>query len=105
MVSTYFKQLGFYAGTGLLAAGSWLGWTLVMSGKSGSELSSIIETNDCLYTPVWKSREAVINLKERGLKDKFAANRYVNRSKGQFSKRENVEKFNPDLILENPRAQ
>jgi len=65
----------------------------------------VIEANDCLYTPFWKTQESVINLKEKAFKDNFAANRYVNRSKGLYSKRENIEKFNPDLILEHPRAQ
>lgn len=48
-----------------------------MSGKTGSELSSVIESNDCLYTPFWKSSQAVVNLKEQAFKDNFAANRYV----------------------------
>ena len=99
MVSTYFKQLGFYAGSGVLAVGSWLGWSLAMRGKTSLELNSVIETNDCLYTPFWKSRETVINLKERALKDKYATSRYINRSKGMYSKRDQIEKFNPDLIL------
>ena len=76
-----------------------------MKGVTGSELKNVIEANDCLYTPFWKTREGVVNLKERAYKDKFAASRYVNRGKGQYSKRENIEKFNPDLILEHPRAQ
>jgi hypothetical protein len=58
-----------------------------------------------LYTPFWKTKEAVVNLKQKALKDNFAANRYVNRSRGLYSKRENIEAFKPDLILENPRAQ
>ena len=70
-----------------------------MNAKTNAEIESVIETNDCLYTPFWKTRETVVNLKEKGLKDNFAANRYVNRSRGQYSKRENIEKFNPDLIL------
>ncbi len=56
MVSTYFKQLGFYAGTAVIGFGSWLGWSLVMSGKTGSELTSVVESNDCLYTPFWRSK-------------------------------------------------
>ncbi len=105
MVSTYFKQLGFYAGSGVLALGSWLGWSLVMRAKTGIELNSVIETNDCLYTPFWKTPESVIDLREKGRKDKNAGSRYVNRSKGRYSQREQIERFKPDLILENPKAE
>ena len=90
MVSTYFKQLGFYAGAGVLALGSWLGWSLAFNARTGSELNSVIETNDCLYTPFWKSKETVVNLRQKAHTDNFAANRFVNRSRGQYSKRENI---------------
>jgi hypothetical protein len=44
-------------------------------------------------------------LREKGKKDNYAGSRYVNRSKGMYSLREQVEKFKPDLILEKPNAQ
>jgi len=52
-----------------------------------------------LYTPFWKSKEAVVNLKQAGLKDNKIGNRYLSRARGVYSKRDQVEKFNPDLIL------
>jgi hypothetical protein len=90
LVSPFFKQLGFYTGSSVLSIGSWLGWSVFFKGVTSSELTSVIEANDCLYTPFWRTRESVINLRERANKDNFAANRFVNRSRGQYSKRENI---------------
>ena len=96
--------MGFYAGSGVLALGSWLGWSLVMRAKTAVELNSVIETNDCLYTPFWKTLDSVIDLRQKGRKDNYAGSRYINRSKGRYSQKEQIEKFKPDFILENSKA-
>jgi len=43
-------------------------------------------------------------LKQSGLKDNKIGNIYLNRARGIYARRDQVEKFNPDLILEHPRA-
>jgi hypothetical protein len=42
MVSSYFKQLGFYAGTAGLGAASFLGFSILMKTRTSSELESIV---------------------------------------------------------------
>ncbi len=76
-----------------------------MRTKTAAELKSVIETNDCLYTPFWKTSDSVIDLRQKGRKDTYAGSRYINRSKGKYSQKEQIERFKPDFILENPKAE
>ena len=54
-----------------------------MGATTNSELNSVIEKNDCAYTPFWRSKEAVVNLYQLSKKDTKVAALYIRRKMGE----------------------
>lgn len=48
--------------------GGYIGWYGVLKSQEGSEIYRVVLKNECGTTPLWKSEDSVVNLREKDYK-------------------------------------
>ena len=56
-------KLVFGIGGGV--TGGYIGWLALLKSQEGCEISKVVLKNECGSTPLWKSEDKVVNLREK----------------------------------------